>query len=472
MMKKHINIYLLIISATFFLISCKVTKPYERPTVTTEVADNLFRDAQTSDTTTLADVPWQQMFPDANLQRLISEALINNYDLKIAIERINEADAVFKQSQLAYLPSVNANAALSYNIASLANINLPPNVSIDRSTTPFQLSASSSWEPDIWGKIRSAEEAAYARLWQSDAVKRGVQTQIIASIAGLYYQLLGLDENLKITQRAIDIRMEDVATMKALKEAAYVTGAAVVQSEANLYAAQVSVPDIKRSIREIENVISVLMGATPGPIQRSALASQQINYELKTGIPLQLLNNRPDVQAAEYAFRGAFENTNIARASFYPNFSISAGAGISTVQLQNLFKSSPLFLNLSGNLSQVIFNRGQLQMQLKVAEAQQMQAYYTFQRSLLTAGQEVSDALFAYETAIEKQGTRARQIASLEKAVEFNKELLKFSSATNYTDVLFAEQTHLQAQLAGVSDKMQELEAIVELYRALGGGWK
>ncbi len=471
-MKKQINIYISILAVAVFFASCKVTKPYERPEVTTIVADSLFRGVNTNDTTTLADVPWQQMFTDAHLQYLINQALSNNLDLKIAIERINEADAVFKQSQLAYLPSVNANASLSYNIASLANINLPPNVTIDRSTTPFQLSATSSWEPDIWGRIRSAEEAAYARLWQTDAVKRGVQTQIIASIAGLYYQLLGLDENLRITQQAVEIRREDVEAMKALKEAAYVTGAAVVQSEANLYAAQVSIPDIKRSIREIENVISVLIGTTPSPVQRSTLANQRTNYELQTGVPLQLLNNRPDVQAAEYAFRAAFENTNIARASFYPNFNISAGAGLSAIQLQNLFKSSPLFLNIGGNLSQVIFNRGQLKSQLQVAEAQQMQAYYAFQQSLLRAGQEVSDALYAYETAIEKQGARTNQIASLEKAVEFNKELLRFSSATNYTDVLFAEQTHLQAQLAGVNDKMQELEAVVELYRALGGGWK
>lgn len=471
-MNKFFKIYFSLFTIIVLLASCKVTQPYERPVVNATVADSLFRGVNSNDTITLADVPWSEMFPDTHLQNLIAEALQNNYDLKIAIERINEADAVFKQSQLAYLPSVNANAALSYNIASLSNINLPPNVTIDRSTTPFQLAASSSWEPDIWGRIRSAEEAAYARLWQTDAVKRGVQTQIIANLAGLYFQLLGLDENLRITQEAIEIRREDVETMKALKEAAYVTGAAVVQSEANLYAAQVSLPDLKRSIREIENVIAVLTGKTPGPVERSTLAQQRTNYELNTGVPLQLLNNRPDVQAAEYAFRAAFENTNIARASFYPNLSISATGGISTFRLQNLFKSSPWFLTLGGNLSQVIFNRGQLKMQLSVAESQQMQAYYAFQQSLLTAGQEVSDALYAYETALEKQGTRSSQVASLEKAVEFNKELLRFSSATNYTDVLFAEQTHLQAQLAGVSDKMQELEAIVELYRALGGGWK
>ena len=471
-MNKFLNIYFSLFATAVVLASCKVTQIYERPEVNVSVADSLFRGVYIDDTTTLADVPWKEMFPDTHLQNLIAEALQNNYDLKISIERISEADAVFKQSQLAYLPNVNANAALSYNIASLSNINLPPNVTINRSTTPFQLAASSSWEPDIWGKIRSAEEAAYARLWQTEAVKRGVQTQIIANLAGLYFQLLGLDENLRITQEAIEIRRKDVETMKALKEAAYVTGAAVVQSEANLYAAQVSLPDLKRSIREIENVIAVLTGKMPGPVERSTLAQQHTNYELNTGVPLQLLNNRPDVQAAEYAFRAAFENTNIARASFYPNLSISATGGISSFRLQNLFKSSPWFLTLGGNLSQVIFNRGQLKMQLSVAESQQMQAYYAFQQSLLTAGQEVSDALYAYETALEKQGTRSSQIASLEKAVEFNKELLKYSSATNYTDVLFAEQTYLQAQLAGVSDKMQELEAIVELYRALGGGWK
>lgn len=472
LMKKNNLLYSFILFGIFFTTACKVTRPYERPKIDESIADSLYRDVHTNDTTSMADIPWQAFFTDIYLQNLINKALQNNLDLKIALERINEANAAFKQSQLAYLPSVNANATVGYNYASLANLNLPAGLSINRTTMPLQLGVSSSWEPDIWGRIKSAEQAAYATLWQQDAVKRGVETQLVSSIASMYFQLLALDNNLKITQSAIDIRKEDVETMKALKEAAYVTGAAVVQSEANLYAAQVSLPDIKMSIRETENAIAILIGSAPSSIERSSLEQQKIITNLETGIPLLLMRNRPDVQAAEFNFRAAFEKTNIAIASFYPDLTVSASTGLSANKFNKLFESSPFFLNLSGNLSQIIFNRGQLKGQLQIAQAQQMQAFYTFQQTLLAAGQEVSNALYAYETSIEKQSTRTLQLASLEKAVEYNKELLKFTSATNYTDVLLSEQNLLTAQLSAINDKLQELQSIVELYRSLGGGWK
>lgn len=474
-LKNHTRVnkllYIFLLFAILFS-ACKVTHPYETPAIKKEIADSLYRDVETEDTTSLADVPWQNLFTDANLQNLINKALSDNLDLKIALERLNEADAAFKQSQLAYLPTLNANAIGSYGLASLANLNFPPGISVRRSTFPIQVSVSSSWEPDIWGKIKSAEYAAYALLWQQDAVKRSVQTQIVAGLASMYYQLMALDKNLEITDSTIIIRRQDVETMRALKEAAYVTGAAVVQSEANLYAAEVAVPDIKRAIREMENAISYLTGSVSVAIARSKLDSQKIQADLNTGIPLLLTRNRPDIQAAEFGFRAAFENTNMARANFYPNLTISATAGVSALKLKGLFESSPFFINASGNLAQVIFNRGLLKRDLKVAEARQMQAYYTFEKSLLNAGQEVSNALLAYSTAIEKQQTRALQINSLEKAVEFNKELLKYTSNTNYTDVLLSEQNLLQAQLSAVNDKLQELEAIVSLYRSLGGGWR
>lgn len=468
-MKKNFKIYIAVFSITLLVVSCKVTQTYTPPEVKQELQYELYRDVSTNDTTTLAHLPWQQLFPDAALQALINKALANNFDLKIAVERINEATALYRQSGLAYLPSLNGSLSAGVNRSSRSNTNTG-GFDINATNTPVQLGVNASWEIDIWGKLKSAEQAALARLLQTDAVKRAVQTQIIANMASFYYRLLALDQNLAITEAAIAIRQEDVQTMKALKEAAIVTGAAVVQSEASLYAAQVSLPDIRRSIREIENMMSVLAGEAPETIARTSLDAQTVITDLKTGVPLQLLSNRPDVQVAEFAFRAAFENTNIARASFYPNLNITAALGISSLRFENLFKNSPLFYNVGGNLTQVIFNRGALKTQLKVAESQQLQALYAFQQSFLSAGKEVSDALYAYETGVEKQQTRGLQIASLQKAVEFNKELLKYSSATNYTDVLMSEQNLLQAQLAAVNDKLQQLQAVVELYQALGGG--
>ncbi|MGZ3765158.1 MAG: TolC family protein, partial [Mucilaginibacter sp.] len=266
-------------------------------------------------------------------------------------------------------------------------------------------------------------------------------------------------------------RVTEVETMKALKEGAVVTGAAVVQSEANRYAAEVSVPDIRQNIRETENALCVLLARAPGPIKRTTLALQQAHTELATGVPTLLLNNRPDVQQAEFALRSSFENTNIARAYFYPSFTITAQGGLSSLNLSSFFNGS-VFFNLIGGLTQPIFSQGQNKARLKTAQAQQQEALYNFQQSLLTAGQEVSNTLFSYQTAVEKEQTRLKQLQALEKAVDYTKELMRYSSATNYTDVLTSEQSLLAAQLSSVNDSLQKLQAIVNLYRALGGGWK
>ena len=259
--------------------------------------------------------------------------------------------------------------------------------------------------------------------------------------------------------------------MKELKKGAVVNGAAVVQSEANRYAAEVSIPDIKRSIRETENALDILLSRPPGAITRSTLTDQKVTAELQTGIPTQLLTNRPDVQQSEYAFRAAFENTNLARTYFYPSFTITASGGLSSLTLKDFFTKS-IFYNAAAGLTQPIFNQGINKARLRTAQAQQQEALNSFQKTLLVAGQEVSNALYAHETAVEKQDSRSKQIIALQKSVDYTQELLRYSSATNYTDVLTSEQNLLAAQLSGVSDKLQELQAIVNLYRALGGGWR
>lgn len=199
--------------------------------------------------------------------------------------------------------------------------------------------------------------------------------------------------------------------------------------------------------------------------------AQAIPSDLATGVPAQLLQNRPDVQQAELAFRGAFENTNLAKTYFYPSLTLTASAGFSNLTLKDFFDHS-VFYNLVGGLTQPIFNQGLNKARLKTAQSAQIQALNNFQQSLLVAGQEVSNALYAYQTAVEKQDSRAKQVAALVKAVDYTQDLLRFSSATNYTDVLTSEQSLLAAQLSGVSDHLQKMQAVVNLYRALGGGWK
>lgn len=459
---------LLIIGLGVLILSACVTQKYETPKVTTA---NLYRDNNTSDTTTIADLPWKNLFNDANLQTLIQQGLNENLDLKQAIERIRIAQATLQQSRAAFLPTLQADVSVTDAKQSQAALNFPPGVNINLETQTYRAQLSTSWEADIWGKLSSAKRASYANLLQTDAAKRAVQTQLIANIANTYYNLIALDKQLKITIETVKSRANNVETMKALKEGALVNGAAVVQSEANLYAAEVTIPDLKRSIRETENALNVLLARVPGTILRSDLDVQTPYSDLQTGVSAQLLKNRPDVQAAELSFRAAFENTNVAKTFFYPALTLTANGGLATLQMADFFNNS-VFYNLIGGITQPIFARGQNKARLTTAQAQQQQAFYTFQQTLLTSGQEVSNALYAYQTASEKESTRAKQITSLTKAVDFTQELLRYSSATNYTDVLTSEQSLLAAQLSGVSDKLQKLQAVVNLYRALGGGWK
>lgn len=457
-----------IFAAVVMLSACSVTKTYQRPTVNTEA---LYRDQNTTDSITMADRPWQSLFSDAKLKVLIQRGLDNNVDLKNAIQNILQAQATLRQSKLALLPSLSGEATATRNKASEAAQNFPAGININTLTNTFKLSLSTSWEADIWGKLSSAKRAALASYLGTDAAKKAVQTQLIADIANNYYSLLALDQQLVITQATLKSRIANVETMKALKEGAVVNGAAVVQSEASRYATEVSIPDLKQSIRETENALNVLLATAPGPIDRSSLAVQEVPPTLTTGVPAQLLKNRPDVQQAEFALRTAFENTNAARAYFYPSLTVTASGGFSSLDLKDLFNQS-IFYNLVGGLTQPIFNQGLNKARLTKAQSVQIQAMNSFQQSLMVAGQEVSNAMYAYQTAVEKQEARTKQIAALTKAVDYTQELLRYSSATNYTDVLTSEQSLLAAQLSGISDRLQQLQSVVNLYRALGGGWK
>lgn len=476
---KQIFIVLITVLA---LASC-VTQKYQQPGIT--LKGQLYRDttstispvvtdtASVGDTSSIASLPYTQLFTDTVLQSLIAEGIRENLDLKTAVQRINEAQANLFQSRAAFLPSLDGNARVTRNKQSIAALNLPPDFvgAFPLTTTTYQAGLSTSWEADIWGKLRSAKRIALANLLASDAAKRAAQTQLVANIATYYYQLLSLDQQLNVTEQTLRNRIADVATMKILKENAVVTGAAVVQSEANQYAAEVTIPSLKRGIRETENALSVLLARTPGTIKRTSLAEQITYIDLQTGIPSLLLKNRPDIQQAEFTFRAAFENTNLARTYFYPQLTLTAEAGASTIQIKNLFNRS-IFYNIIGGLTQPIFSKGQNKARLRIAQAQQQEAYYAYQQSLLNAGVEVSNALYAYQTALETQTSRKHQIEALEKAVSYTKQLLEYSSATNYTDVLTSEQALLAAQLSNVDDRLQQLQAVVSLYQALGGGWQ
>ncbi len=463
MNKIYIKYCLFVVLFAVGLTSCKIGQRYKTPGFTTE---GLFRDAESADTNSIANIPVKGFFKDTELQQLLQEGIGKNLDLKIAVNRILQSEAYYKQSRAVLLPSLNGNAS-----ASVSELSDAQGGRLINNTRTFQMGLISSWEADVWGKLGSSKRANLASLLESKVYARTVQTGLVANISTYYYRLLALDQQLAITRQSVKNWISIVETMKALKQGAVVTGAAVVQSEAARYAAEVTIPDLKQSIRETENALSILLGRNPGPITRTSIDLQSELVPLSVGIPAQLLSNRPDVQQAEYNFRYYFELTNMAKSYFYPALTITASGGLSNITLKDFFSAGSVFGNLAGGLTQPIFNQRINKTRLEVAKAAQQQALLGFENRLLVAGQEVSNALSAYQTATDKTSLRQNQIASLVKSVDYSKDLLK-SGFANYTEVLNAQQSLLSAQLNSVNDRLQRLQATVELYRALGGGWR
>ena len=469
---KYIN--KLVLSGLIALIgfsSCQVANKYKAPEINSE---NLFRDVNPYDTTTIASISWREYFNDSYLQAYIEEALIHNYDMLIATERIKQAEAVLGMARAAYYPDVAIAAQVEQKRLSSAD----PLTGVPQKRNNlayhmenYSLGVVASWELDIWGKLNRQSRAKYVQMLNSYAGRNLIQTSLISNIANTYYAILALDEQLRVTRMMITLMEDNLETMNALKEAGMATGAAVEQTRAALSSARTSIPDLQSNIRQLENSMSTMLGRKPGEVNRSSIAEQKISSRIAYGIPVQMLARRPDVNQAELDFRSAFELTNAAKASFYPSINLTSGMiGYSTVNgLSNFFKPENLFASIAGSLTQPVFARKQLMTQYKVAKSEQQIALLSFEKAVLAAGQEVSDILYIYESSLKKNIDRKIQVESLTKAVDYTQELLKAGEAT-YIEVLSAQQGLLEAQLDQISDKLQQLQSESDLYRALGGG--
>lgn len=454
--------YILAFALAGILVSCGSSKKYHnKQTIEAE----LYRNVQSLDTTNMGYLSWQEFFSDPKLKELIQKGLNNNLDLKISIERIHVAQALLKQSKAVFLPDIALGGGVKRSYLTDYQ-----SFGDNRYVTQHDAFANTSWEIDVWGKLASSKRASFYRLMQTESVKQAIQTQLIAQIADYYYQLLTLDEQVRIYEQTISIRQEDVKTMEKLKESSVVTGAAVVQSQANFYDAEANLPGVKRQIREIENALNVLLGQVAQQVLRSDFSNQQYNSTMEVGIPSQLLQNRPDVMAAEFELASYFEEVNVARRAFYPSLTLTAGSGFSSHELKNWFSATGFFANVAGGLLQPIFNKRQNKTKLEITKANYQEKVYNFQKTLLIAGQEVSDALYAFDTAKEQEEKRLLQVEKLGLAVEYTKKLLLYHSSTNYTDVLTSEQSHLFAQIQMTNDRLLKWQSVIKLYRALGGG--
>ncbi len=465
LMKKN-SIYKIVILASlpFLLVSCFAAKNYERPQVVNEASyrtENL-----PQDTLSIATLSWKELFTDPLLQGYIEEGLKNNMDIRVALQQIRIAEAYVKQGKAGYFPSLNGNAR--YTHQELPAQNQFGNIS---SIDQYELSAGLSWEADIWGKIRSNERAAQAAYLQTVAAHQAVKSRLIANIASVYYQLLALDEQTRVTEETIATRSKGLETTQALKEAGNVTEVGVKQTEAQLYTAQGILIDLKNQARLLENAMSILLGSAPHEIARGSLENQDISIDLKTGIPAQLLRNRPDVMAAEYSLMNAFELTNAARAGFYPSLTLSASGGFQNIEIDKLFNANSLFATLIGGLTQPIFNKRQIRTQYEVSQAQQEQAYLDFRLAVITASKEVSDAMYKYEAATQKIEVNQKEFEAYNLATDYSEELLDNGFA-NYLEVLNAQENALNSSLNLINTKNNQLQSIVDLYEALGGGWR
>jgi NodT family efflux transporter outer membrane factor (OMF) lipoprotein len=435
---------------------------------------DLFRDETPMDTTTIASIPWWEYFNDSYLQTYIKEALINNFDMLIATERIKQAEAALGMARAAYFPDV----ALSAQVEQTRLSNADPLTGMPRSKNNlayhkenYSLAIVASWELNIWGKLNRQSKVKYAQMLNSYAGRNLIQTSLISNMVNVYSAIMALDEQLKVTKEMIALMQDNLITTEALKDAGMANGAAVEQTRAALSSAKTSIPDLESNIRQLENSLCIMLGRKPGQINRSTIAQQKISAELAHGIPAQMLALRPDVNQAELEFRSAFELTNAAKASFYPSINLTSGMiGFSTVNgLSGFFKPENIFASIAGGLTQPVFARKQLITQYKMAKSEQQIALLTFEKTVLAAGQEVSDILYTYESSLKKNLDREVQVESLTKAVSYTQELLKAGEAT-YLEVLSAQQGLLEAQLNQVSDKLQQLQSASDLYRALGGG--
>lgn len=440
------------------LHSCQIYRAYQRPDL--PEVDSLFRQpVPADDTASLADLTWQELFTDPMLQRLIDSGLRNNSDLQVARLRVREAEASLTAARLAYLPSVS--------LTPQGTINVPEHAPTTRT---YDLAAAAEWEIDLSGKLLNEKRGAMATLAEQEAYRQAVETQLVATIANSYYMLLMLDRQLEISRSTSEIWAENVRVMKALKRAGQTTEMAVAQTVAEQSSVEGAVLMLERQINETENALCVLLGTTPRGIERSTLAEQQFPDSLLTGLPLQLLSRRPDVRQSEAALAAAYYATNTARSAFYPSLTLGGTAGWTNAAGAAITNPGQWLFTAVGSLVEPLFARGQNRANLKIAQARQEEALVNFRQCLLEAGAEVNDALVQWQTAQKRLKLDYRQVEALRLALR-SSELLMQHSSQNYLEVLTARQALLQAELDAASDYFDKIQAIINLYHAIGGGY-
>lgn len=442
--------------------SCHIYKAYDRPEAIT--TSGIYRDPASatdtlaSDTTNMGNLPWKEVFRDAKLQALIEEGLNNNVDVQAAALRVKKAKVMLTSAKLSYLPSIN-----------IAPQGTATSMDDGNYVKAYTLPAVASWEFDLFGKILNSKRGQKVAYQKSQYAQQAVRSSIICGIANIYYSLLMLDRQVAITTETSDIYKENVRVMEAMKTAGMTTEAGVAQMRAASNQVDASLIDLKRQVRETENSLAILLGRAPQTIERTTLDEQVMPEKLMAGVPLQLLENRPDVKMAEMTLAAAYYSTNQARAAFYPGLTITGTAGWTNGSNISVSNPGVFLMQAMASLAQPIFNKGKLIANLKVTKAEEKIAQMNYQQTILKAGKEVSDALFLFDCQNKKLENDKVRVEQLNKAVIATKALFQSASAT-YLEVLTSQQSLLSAQLSEVADNFQRIQAVINLYSAVGGG--
>lgn len=466
------NHFYITVLAVLVLAGCKVGKEYQRPAVQ---LPQQFSSQSFADTSSIADIAWKDFFTDPTLRDLINRGIAYNNDLQVAIKRMDIAQAQAKQAKLLQLPEVNLSVTGQINRPSDNSLNgLSTSLFLGRSYVEnYQVFAGISWEADIWGKIRRQKETALAQYLQTQEAAKAVQTQLVASIAQGYYNLLMLDRQLAIAKNNLALNDTFVNVTRILRDGGVVSTLAVRQAEAQRQTTALLVPQLEQDIALQENALQVLTGQLPGTIARTAsLNDLAIPQSLSAGLPVAMVSRRPDVRASELALVMANAQVGVAQANMYPAFNITAGGGLESFKASNWFSiPGSLFGLAAGTIAQPVFRRKQLKTQFEIAKIEREQAVIQFRQSVLQATGEVSNALVQVEKLKDQRALAANQVDTLKQAVG-NAQLLFKSDMANYLEVITAQTNALQAELNLAAIQRSQLAAVVELYRSLGGGWK
>ena len=443
------------------LTGCGIYTSYEAKN---EVPDGLFGLADTAQARpqgqSLAKVAWKDLFTDPQLQAVISEVLEKNIDLQTAQLNIEQAQASYKASRLAFAPSLSfsPNAALGKYDVDGAEV-------IKTYTIPVNL----QWQIDAFGSLRNQKRASKASLHAAEDALQATQTALVANTASLYFSLLMLDRQLEIADSTADAWKQTVETMRAMMDAGMANEASVAQMEGTYYSIVAQVADIKDNIVAVQNSLCLLMAKPSQAVARGRLEDQALNVDLAAGLPLDIISNRPDIRAQERQLEVAFYSANASRSAYYPSITLSGQAGWTNLVGNMVMNPAKFFWQAAASLVQPIFQNGQIRARVKVAEAQQKQAELAWTKAVLTAGNEVNEALTAYQTAKEKHDLYQKQVEALGRAYEAT-DLMMQHGSTTYLEVLTAKQSLLSAQLSQTANVYAELSAVITLYQAVGGG--